>query len=129
MKTILFTALLLISVGAFSQNDSATIKMYINLEECSKNFKVYYGEKLLFESGNSSSEDTLISFFAAIGNGQMPIEVFKKGWFGYHSAELPIYYVPNQEYLVLYRNYRVKRRYFFDARWVNFLPQRIDNLK
>jgi hypothetical protein len=128
MKPMFFLALLFASLNVMSQNDSVIVKMYLNLKEC-KDVKIYYGDRLLFESGDFTSEDTLLSFSAAVDKGQMPIEIFKKGLFGYRNVELVIYYVPDKEYLVLYRNYRVKKRYFFDAKWVNFLPYKVDNLK
>lgn|GEM_PF-5792351 len=128
-QSTLLLVFLLLSFCGLSQNtiNSDSLKMYINLKECKK-FEVYYEDKLLFKSGTSSSEDTLITFYSVIGKGQLPITVFKKGIFGYRNSELTIYYESNKKYLVLFRNSRVKRRYFFDVKWVNFLPLKFDNL-
>ncbi len=128
-QSTLLLVFLLLSFCGLSQNtkSSDSLKLYINLKECKK-IEVYYEDKLLFKSGTSSSKDTVITFYSVIGQGQLPITVFKKGIFGYRNSELIIYYEPNKKYLVLFRNSRVKRRYFFDARWVNFLPLKFDNL-
>ena len=126
-KLILISTLLFFKLeNSYAQSDSLTVFFKVQGPRYEK-YKIYYGNDLMVETprGGLFLTSFKIPFQPGwIKDPRIYFEVQKKGFFrlGYKYVGIGLFYDPNFQYLVLYRDPARKNRIPVTSYWTNKKP-------